>query len=139
MISDFIFKNLLIFIILLFVIFLLLFLEISNIIEAKNFITIQESLRLININKAIIIDLRLSADFKLGCINNSINIPFDNLKQNITILNKYKEKTIIFIYYENTDVLKFIKQYNINTFLNVKLFKDGIKEWIKNDIPLKLL
>lgn len=135
MIYDFILKNLYIFLIIFILLFILLIIEIYDIFESKNFINVTDALFLINQNKAIILDLRSSLDYNEKHIINSINIPIEKLNNNINLLDKYKLKTIIIVYYDYKNVKKFFININKLNLYKIKYFKFGLKEWIDNDMP----
>ncbi len=56
-----------------------------------------EATRLLNADKAIIVDLRESKDFSVGHIVDALNIPFAKLKDRAVELDKHKSKTVILV------------------------------------------
>lgn len=135
MFYNFILKNLYIFLIIFILLLTLLLIEIYDIIESKNFINVSNALFLINENKAIILDLRSNSDYNKNHIINSINIPLEQLLNNINLLNKYKLKTIIIVYDDYKKVKKEFTNINKLNLYQIKYFKLGLKEWVDNDMP----
>ncbi|MEL6711146.1 MAG: rhodanese-like domain-containing protein, partial [Pseudomonadota bacterium] len=55
----------------------------------------QEATRLINREQAVVVDVRPVNDFKTGYIINAHNIPSNGLKDQLKVLQKYRNKPII--------------------------------------------
>lgn len=60
-------------------------------------ISINEATMLINRDKAILVDLRTSQEYKAGHIASALNIPHDAFKTRMKELEKYKERPIILV------------------------------------------
>lgn len=132
----FIFKNIMIFILLLILIVILIVIELYTFFESRNIINVSDSLMLLNDNKAVIIDLRTSTDFQKCHIINSVNVPLNILEKDITLLNKYKNKIVIMIYYNNKLVRKMLHDIGLYNNISIKYFKYGLQEWIDKDMPV---
>ncbi len=137
MIYDFILKNYFIFILFFFLIFVFLFLEFLDFSEKKNLITVNDYIKLVNNNKAIIIDLRNKNDYDKIHILNSINYPFEFFDCDNSLFDKYKNMIIVLIHHDINIVKKTLKSLKNIKKLNVKYFNNGINEWIMHGMPTK--
>lgn len=136
MFYDFLFKNIIIFSLLLIFIVSLIIIEIYNFFESKHIISVIDALKLINENKAVILDLRTFSDFKKCHIINSINLPLNILEHDIELLNKYRNKTIVIIYYNNKSFKNIYSNVRLTNNYIIKYFKYGLQEWIDKDMPV---
>lgn len=90
---------------------------------------------LVNSDRAIILDIRPSAEFKLGHLVDAINIPYERINADIATLEKYKTKTII--------IVDKIGQYAgvagrqlAKAGYDVRRLSGGISEWQNQNLPL---
>ena len=63
--------------------------------RSKKIISVKESVVLINRQPTILVDVRNENEFTLGRIDNSLNIPLDQLAENIDKFKKNPNKTIL--------------------------------------------
>lgn len=90
---------------------------------------------LVNSDKAIILDIRPSAEFKAGHLVDSINIPYERINADLATLEKYKTKTIIIVdkigQYAGTAGRQLAKEG-----YEVRRLSGGISEWQNQNLPL---
>lgn len=94
-----------------------------------------ELTKLVNSDKAVVLDIRPSAEYKLGHLVDSINIPYDRITAELGTLEKYKSKTIIIVdklgQYAGTAGRQLAKQG-----YDVRRLSGGISEWQNQNLPL---
>ena len=90
---------------------------------------------LVNSDKAVVLDIRPSAEYKLGHLVDSINIPYDRINADLTTLEKHKSKTII--------IVDKLGQYAgiagrqlAKAGYDVRRLSGGISEWQNQNLPL---
>lgn len=90
---------------------------------------------LVNSDKAIILDIRPSAEFKAGHLVDAINIPYDRINSDLATLEKYKSKTIIIVdkmgQYAGIAGRQLAKEG-----FEVRRLSGGISEWQNQNLPL---
>jgi rhodanese-related sulfurtransferase len=94
------------------------------------------AIHLINREKAVVIDVRDTAAFAQGHIINAINIPAKELEKNITKLNKYKSKPLIFVCDNGQKATQITKKIDNKQFPQVKILAGGIKSWKSEGLPI---
>lgn len=135
MIYNFIIKNIILNLLLVTIIFVLIIIEINNYLQNKNSLKIEEIIDLINHKNAIIIDFREKKLFDNLHIINSINIPENT--NFIDKLKKYKNKIIIIVHNNNKSSIRIINAIKKEKLNETFYIKNGINEWIKNELPVK--
>jgi len=94
-----------------------------------------ELTRLVNSDKAVVLDIRPSAEYKLGHLVDSINVPYDRINADLATLEKYKTKTIIIVdkigQYAGTAGRQLAK-----AGYDVRRLSGGISEWQNQNLPL---
>jgi rhodanese-related sulfurtransferase len=90
---------------------------------------------LLNSEGAIVLDIRPTAEFKMGHIVGSINIPYERINADLLTIEKYKTKTII--------VTDKIGQYSgsigrilVKEGYDVRRLSGGISDWQSQNLPL---
>ncbi|WP_330927104.1 rhodanese-like domain-containing protein [Candidatus Sororendozoicomonas aggregata] len=96
----------------------------------------QEMIQLVNQEDAIVIDVRKKADYDKGHIVNAINIPYANLKNRISELNKHKNKPIIIVDAMGQHASSAIKTLKESGLTNVVKLKGGVGTWQADSLPL---
>lgn len=90
---------------------------------------------LVNSDKAIILDIRPSAEFKAGHLVDAVNIPYERINADLATLEKYKTKTIIIVdkigQYAGTAGRQLAKEG-----FDVRRLSGGISEWQNQNLPL---
>ena len=94
-----------------------------------------ELTRMVNSDQAVVLDIRPSAEYKLGHLVDSINVPYDRINADLATLEKYKTKTIIIVdkigQYAGTAGRQLAK-----AGYNVRRLSGGISEWQNQNLPL---
>ncbi|AFZ83240.1 SpoU class rRNA methylase [Candidatus Kinetoplastibacterium blastocrithidii TCC012E] len=120
------------------ILFLLIAITSAIILVAPHFrknissIDLNEAIKLVNKNGAILADIRSTNDFKEKHIPQSCNTNSNDLKSD----SKFSNKLIILICKDGTDSLKIaseMKNYGLN---NILFLIGGIDEWINNELPI---
>lgn len=90
---------------------------------------------LVNSDKAVILDIRPSAEFKAGHLVDAINIPYERINADLATLEKYKTKTIIIVdkigQYAGVAGRQLAKEG-----FDVRRLSGGISEWQNQNLPL---
>lgn len=90
---------------------------------------------LVNADKAVILDIRPSSEFKAGHLVDAINIPYDRITADLATLEKYKTKTIIIVdkigQYAGVAGRQLAKEG-----FEVRRLSGGISEWQNQNLPL---
>jgi len=94
-----------------------------------------ELTRMVNSDQAVVLDIRPSAEYKLGHLVDSINVPYDRINADLATLEKYKTKTIIIVdkigQYAGTAGRQLAK-----AGYDVRRLSGGISEWQNQNLPL---
>ena len=96
----------------------------------------QEATLLLNKDQGIIVDLRDKKEFSEGKITGALHIPFANLKERATELEKYKDKQIILVDKMGQHSGMAGKTLKAEGFENVCRMSGGIAEWKNSNMPL---
>ena len=104
----------------------------------KKTISVKESVVLINRQPTILIDVRNANEFTLGRIDNSLNIPLDQLAENIDKLKKHPNKTIV-VYcqkgFRSSQAVKILNKLGIESAVSIE---GGLDAWRKDNLPIKM-
>jgi len=94
-----------------------------------------ELTRLVNSEKAVVLDIRPNAEFKAGHLVDAINIPYERITSDLATLEKYKSKTIIIVdkmgQYSGSTGRQLAKEG-----YDVRRLSGGISEWQSQNLPL---
>ena len=105
--------------------------------RSKKIISVKESVVLINRQPTILVDVRNANEFTLGRIDNSLNIPLDQLAENIDKLKKNPNKTIL-VYcqkgFRSSQAVKILNKLGINSAISIE---GGLDAWQKDNLPVK--
>lgn len=106
--------------------------------RSKKIISVKESVVLINRQPTILVDVRNANEFTLGRIDNSLNIPLDQLAENIDKLKKNPNKTIL-VYcqkgFRSSQAVKILNKLGINSAVSIE---GGLDAWKKDNLPIKM-
>ena len=106
--------------------------------RSKKIISVKESVVLINRQPTILVDVRNANEFTLGRIDNSLNIPLDQLAENIDKLKKNPNKTIL-VYcqkgFRSSQAVKILNKLGINSAVSIE---GGLDAWKKDNLPIKV-
>lgn len=91
---------------------------------------------LINHQQAVVVDIRPAADFQKGHIINAINIPSNGFNNQISTLNKHKDKPIIVSCRSGAQSTGVCQQLLKAGFAQVYNLKGGILAWQSANLPI---
>jgi thiosulfate/3-mercaptopyruvate sulfurtransferase len=98
-------------------------------------ISSQEAIRLTNKEKAIFIDVREEAEYKLMHIIGAIH--FNTAAKSFAHLKRYQSNPIILYNERNASINTIYKNFIENGFNNVKILDGGITQWKSESLPTK--
>lgn len=91
--------------------------------------------KLVNADSAVILDVRPSAEFKLGHLVDAINIPHERINSDKGLLEKHKSKTIIVVDKMGQHAGHIGRLLGKDGFI-VRRLSGGISEWQAQNLPL---
>lgn len=95
-----------------------------------------EVTRMINHEKAVVLDVRNEEEFAEGHILNAMNIPADKLDEQIKVLNKHKDKPLILTCKQGMESLRVARMIKQNGFEKIYSLKGGLQSWRDAKLPL---
>ena len=106
--------------------------------RSKKIISVKESVVLINRQPIILVDVRNTNEFKKARIDNSLNVPLDQLAENIDKFKKNPNKTIV-VYcqkgFQSAQAVKILYKLGID---NVVSIEGGLDAWQKDNLPIQM-
>jgi rhodanese-related sulfurtransferase len=96
----------------------------------------QGATELLNREEGVVVDIRPMADFSKGHIINAVNIPMNSLKNQMTQLEKHKEKPIIIACRSGAQSAAASKILRGSGFERVYNLKGGILAWQSRNLPV---
>ncbi len=96
----------------------------------------QQATLLLNKEEAIIVDVRDKKDYSEGRIKGSLHIPVAGLKDRVSELDKYKDKTIVVVDKAGQHSGIAGKTLKAAGFEHVCRMTGGISEWKNSSLPL---
>ncbi|MFT7374046.1 MAG: rhodanese-related sulfurtransferase [Oleiphilaceae bacterium] len=96
----------------------------------------QETTLMLNRDEAVIVDVRDKKEYSEGRIAGSLHIPFANLKERSSELEKYKDKQIVLVDKVGQHSGMAGKTLQAEGFENVCRMTGGISEWTNSNMPL---
>jgi rhodanese-related sulfurtransferase len=91
---------------------------------------------LLNREEAVVVDIRPMADFSKGHIINAINIPMNGFKNQMSQLEKHKDKPIIVACRSGAQSSAACKLLRSSGFEQVYNLKGGILAWQNGNLPV---
>ena len=95
-----------------------------------------EVTRLLNHEKALLVDLRAGAEFSSGHILNARNIPAAELEDRKKELQKFRNNPIIFCCSRNSDGVKAGRILKLAGFEKIYALKGGLQAWRNANLPV---
>lgn len=98
-------------------------------------VSTHELTNLINSKGAIVLDLRPTAEFKVGHLIDSINIPYERINAEMALIEKHKSATIVIVDkmgQHSGSVGKTLKKLGYD----VRRLSGGMSEWQAQNLPL---
>ena len=91
---------------------------------------------MINHQDAIVVDVRPTADFAKGHIINAINIPMNGFKNQVTTLEKHKDKPVIITCRSGAQSSQACSDLRKQGFEQVYNLRGGIMAWQTANLPI---
>jgi rhodanese-related sulfurtransferase len=91
-----------------------------------------------NSTNVVIIDVREPHEFILGHIENAINTPLGKIKEQFSILESYRNKTILVVCQTGTRSTPVCKMLIKAGFEKVSNLDGGMQAWEDNKFPIKV-
>ena len=116
--------------------FLLIFPKIIS--SNQKIVSIKEAVILMNRQPVNLVDVRSFDEYKKGRINNSINIPLDQLADNMGKLKKSPNKTLLLYCqkgFRSAQTVKILTKLGINSAISIE---GGLDAWQKENLPIKM-
>ena len=135
--SEFILNNLLLFVALFVVMVMLIRSELDYVANKDSLLSPARAIRLINNHSdALILDVRMAADYKKGHIKGAKNIPLSELAAGIEKLSEDKSRPILVYCNSGSTVTRAIKLLRKAGFEKVNNLEGGIAAWKEASMPL---
>lgn len=99
-------------------------------------LTYRQTIRLINNEKAVVIDIRDSQSYNKGHITNAVNIPATELDKHLQHLEKYKQQPIIIVCAIGKKSADFMDKLYKKRYKRVYIMIGGMSAWNNANIPV---
>lgn len=96
----------------------------------------QQAINLVNAEAGVFVDLRETADFRSGHINDAMHIPTSKLMNNTGLLEKYRDKPIVLVCKMGQSAGGVGKKLNADGFGKVCIMRGGMMEWGNLQLPV---
>ena len=108
----------------------------GNSISGIQEITPAEATRMMNHEKAVVLDLRADEDFSAGHILNSVNLPSASIDDDAEIQNKYADKPVILTCARGVESVRTARVMKMKGLKKIFCLKGGIEAWRSANLPL---
>lgn len=105
-------------------------------LSGKQSLTPHQATRLINSEKAVVIDIRDADTYQKGHITNAINIPATELDKNLKRLEKYKQQPLIIVCGTGQKSGYFMNKLRKQGYENVYIMTGGMNAWKNASMPV---
>ena len=92
---------------------------------------------LINHEDAVVVDVRSIAEFNKSHIINSVNIPLNGFKDQLTQLEKHKDKPIVVCCQSGSRSGAAVRMLQKEGYTGAKNLRGGILAWSNANLPMK--
>lgn len=99
-------------------------------------ITNSQATKIINKGKTAIIDIRDQKQYQAGHILNAIHVPFSNLEQRVSKLEKFKGQPVIIVDESGKESDKAAAILKKEGFSQVNILKGGMSSWVDEGLPV---
>jgi rhodanese-related sulfurtransferase len=101
-------------------------------------ITSQTLTDYLNHKNAVVLDIRAKDEFKAGHILGSINIPEDEVDNNLKRLQKYRKKPLIIVCAKGFQSPRVGSKLKKEKFEHIFALRGGIEVWQSDNLPLEI-
>jgi rhodanese-related sulfurtransferase len=136
-VMDFVVSNWFLFAALIVVLFLLYGSAISQKLMGIHSVTAFEAVRLMNQEKAVLVDVCEANEFNDGHILNSVSIPLSNFAARLGELEKHKTKPVILSCRSGNRSGKAATMLRKNGFESVHNLAGGLTAWQRENLPVE--
>ena len=105
-------------------------------LSGSNRLTPSQAVRLINSEKAVVIDIRDPKMFEKGHITHAINIPTSELDKSLKKLEKYKQQPLIIVCTTGQKSAYFVNKLRKQSYQKVYMFAGGMGAWTNANMPV---
>ena len=95
-----------------------------------------EATRMMNHEKAVVLDLRADDEFADGHIINAIHVPAEKLQEQTEVLEKYRKRPLILTCKHGTDSVRAARILKYKQFEKIYCLKGGVQAWRSANLPL---
>ncbi len=97
----------------------------------------QATVMLLNRDEAVLLDVRDKKDLAEGSIGGALHIPFGSIKDRLSEIEKYKNRTIVVTDKMGQHSGAVVKQLKAAGFTSVQRMAGGVVEWKAANLPLR--
>lgn len=116
--------------------FLLLLEEVRNQGGGGSRLTPQAATRLINDEKAVVIDIREMAQFNEGHLPGALSMPYAQLSENSLALEKHKQRPLIIVCGTGQKSITAMNKLRKQGYTKTYILAGGVNAWNKASMPL---
>jgi Rhodanese-related sulfurtransferase len=95
-----------------------------------------DAVRLINDRNALVVDVRPAGDFRKAHLVNAVNLPLAQLRQQIQVLAKERERPVIIYCGFGNSSMEGARVLRQNGFGEVYSLRGGLSGWMSNNLPV---
>jgi rhodanese-related sulfurtransferase len=99
-------------------------------------VTVQELVRMVNHESAVVVDLRDRKEFSSGHIAGAINVPYASLASRKDELKSHQDKPVILVCKIGQHASAAGSQLIKEGFSDVRRLSGGMAEWLNANLPL---
>lgn len=104
--------------------------------SGSNRLTPSQAVRLINSEKAVVIDVRDPTTFEKGHITNAVNIPVLELDRSLKRLEQYKQNPLIIVCTTGQKSAYIVNKLRKQSYQKVYMFSGGMGAWTNANMPV---
>lgn len=105
-------------------------------LSRSNRLTPSQAVRLINSEKAVVIDIRDPKMFEKGHITHAVNIPTPELDKSLKKLERYKQQPLIIVCTTGQKSAYFVNKLRKQSYQKVYMFAGGMGAWTNANMPV---
>jgi rhodanese-related sulfurtransferase len=134
---QFVINNWYLFVLLFAVLFLLAWGTLKQMIYGIRHVSVPEAIRLVNHEKAVIVDVREPDEYRSGHIPKAVNLPLSGLATGLAQLDKYKTRPVIVSCRTSQRSARAAVLLRQQQFSSVQVLAGGITAWQGENLPVE--